>query len=303
MRHLQPINTPTMMKTSLLTCLLSLPLFISAQNFPDTWTYGLFGFGFESEGPSHIEKIQELTINGLDCIEIEMPYPDLITVTYLCQDGQKVYRLGPADEPYLLYDFGLDIEDTLHIPLQHLTPENFDDTLSYIIAAKHTIEWEGMELIQQSIFMIGDMEPYFYFGETLTEKVGSHEYYFPYLGFSELGFSFRCAEFGGVGVYKEVDYPCDTTFFLTSDHEVDHIEDWEVFPNPTQDLIRIDLEQASENTYNIQVMDTQGKVLVQLQQSLPTQVSLGDLPAGIYFLDVRDEQGTLLFQEKVVRQE
>jgi hypothetical protein len=294
------------MKTKLLTCLLCLPFLISAQNFPDSWTYGLFGFGFESEGPSHIEKISELTINGLDCIEIEMPYPDLITVTYLCEDGKKVYRLGPNDEQYLLYDFGLELEDTLHIPLQHLTPDNLDDTLSYLIEGINTIEWEGMELVQQSIFMIGDMDPYYYFGNTLTEKMGSDGYYFPYPGLSELGFSFRCAEFTDIGVYKEVDYPCDTTFFLTSDHEVDLSKGWEVYPNPTQDQIQIDLDQPdriSESSYEIRLIDPQGKTLVNTQQALPALVSLQNIPSGIYFMEVRDKQGALRFQEKVVKQE
>ena len=72
-----------------------------------------------------------------------------------------------------------------------------------------------------------------------------------------------------------------------------------IFPNPVRQLLTIDLETNGVKTYRGTIIDARGRVV----RSLPPlsgrhEVSVGDLPAGLYF--VRISSASYTWQEKVV---
>ena len=72
-----------------------------------------------------------------------------------------------------------------------------------------------------------------------------------------------------------------------------------IFPNPSNDFIHI---QTDEIPTHISILDIHGKTLLEKSMDLnkPIQLSMGDLPRGIYFLKVRIGQQD--FVKKVIKQ-
>ncbi|MEL7422841.1 MAG: T9SS type A sorting domain-containing protein [Bacteroidota bacterium] len=69
-------------------------------------------------------------------------------------------------------------------------------------------------------------------------------------------------------------------------------EDWalRVFPNPTTQWLQVELPEAGE--FEAQLNATNGQLLWQSHlQPLSNQINLNKLPAGIYWLRIRNEKG------------
>ena len=75
-----------------------------------------------------------------------------------------------------------------------------------------------------------------------------------------------------------------------------------VFPNPNQGLFSVELNLAKEGSAQIEVLDINGRQMVQKQMQVTAgqqiALDLGNTSAGIYFVKV--SQGEALFVEKVV---
>lgn len=77
-----------------------------------------------------------------------------------------------------------------------------------------------------------------------------------------------------------------------------------LYPNPTTDVVMIEMGDFATRTCQLQLVALDGKVLKMQTVSNVSNLtlSLSDLPAGLYALVVRDEQGTLLRTERVEKQ-
>lgn len=66
--------------------------------------------------------------------------------------------------------------------------------------------------------------------------------------------------------------------------------DYKVFPNPTSDLINIEIKDENYKTYRLSVFDVTGKVILQKQiDHVETiQLNLSNYPTGLYLLEIRD---------------
>lgn len=74
-----------------------------------------------------------------------------------------------------------------------------------------------------------------------------------------------------------------------------------IFPNPASGKIKIDLGDASQNSLSLSVYDNLGRVVRNLPScTFPTEISLGDLPGGIYLMRVFDEDGKKIAEEKLI---
>jgi hypothetical protein len=75
----------------------------------------------------------------------------------------------------------------------------------------------------------------------------------------------------------------------------------QVFPNPTSEVIQIKVsDQWLNKELYVQVMDVNGKIQAQQNYKGNTNLSLGKLPDGIYFISISD--GTSVVLKKVVKQ-
>jgi len=69
-----------------------------------------------------------------------------------------------------------------------------------------------------------------------------------------------------------------------------------IYPNPASDVLYVNSEQLS----NLTIKDMQGRRI--LSQSASKEIELGQLPSGLYFLEVYSVSGEMLDIRKVVKQ-
>jgi hypothetical protein len=66
---------------------------------------------------------------------------------------------------------------------------------------------------------------------------------------------------------------------------------YSIYPNPVSNVLNIDLETTYSKSYSIQIISTTGQVLQAHQSnSNSTQINVSQLPAGVYFIQLRDEK-------------
>lgn len=76
-----------------------------------------------------------------------------------------------------------------------------------------------------------------------------------------------------------------------------------IAPNPVQSILNVQVMEASQKALFVQLVDVQGRILVQRTQlgSGNTELNMSDLPSGIYFLQVLQQNGKTLEAFKVVK--
>jgi hypothetical protein len=63
-----------------------------------------------------------------------------------------------------------------------------------------------------------------------------------------------------------------------------------LYPNPFKDIIRIDAPNIQDMI--IRIYDVNGKTILSRRfSSLPMEISVSELPSGIYFYECQNEQG------------
>jgi hypothetical protein len=73
-----------------------------------------------------------------------------------------------------------------------------------------------------------------------------------------------------------------------------------VFPNPTRDILTIDLKIASPDVVSVCLVDMTGKMIV--QQAFTSKMTIQSLPQGAYLLYLTDKYGRILGRKTVVIQ-
>lgn len=81
--------------------------------------------------------------------------------------------------------------------------------------------------------------------------------------------------------------PADST--VSSIDVIDISNNLDVYPNPVDDLLNIDLESGENST--AQVFDVSGKLLLEKVFDFQTQIDFSDFVEGMYFLAIENEEG------------
>jgi hypothetical protein len=67
-----------------------------------------------------------------------------------------------------------------------------------------------------------------------------------------------------------------------------HSEDLNVYPNPTNGLITLELEKFNNNNMKCNVFDLKGELILSIDlNSAKNEISLTDYPAGTYYAEIR----------------
>ena len=70
-----------------------------------------------------------------------------------------------------------------------------------------------------------------------------------------------------------------------------NIENFQIYPNPTNDKIFIDLKNQSNKPYSIRIYDVKGSLIFDKKESFNNEViNLNKLKSGIYFITLKSEQ-------------
>ena len=78
-----------------------------------------------------------------------------------------------------------------------------------------------------------------------------------------------------------------------------------VFPNPTTDLVQIQIKEASIEEMNLELTDISGKTLYSAHYRLMNQnigINTANYPTGVYLLTLKKPNGQILGNYKIVKQ-
>lgn len=85
--------------------------------------------------------------------------------------------------------------------------------------------------------------------------------------------------------------------------EIENNNEVNVYPNPTDNIIKVEFEYQTNQEINVELYDLTGKLI--FLKSYTTDnvvVDLNDFNSGNYLLKVKDDEGNILSSEKVVKQ-
>jgi hypothetical protein len=93
---------------------------------------------------------------------------------------------------------------------------------------------------------------------------------------------------------------------FTNTESINDIEiELTVYPNPTNDVLNIQLLKEQEENLKIEIVDLVGQKINELEileGTLNVNTTLKDLPSGIYILHVTKSNGTLIHSNKILKQ-
>ncbi len=91
-------------------------------------------------------------------------------------------------------------------------------------------------------------------------------------------------------VAQGVQQPYEISEVLASENFSDLVKDLKIFPNPTTDVLTINVVNNNNLQLDYQMIDMNGRVLIaQKHISNETNISVSSFPAAIYFLQITNQ--------------
>ncbi|MCK4662264.1 MAG: T9SS type A sorting domain-containing protein [Bacteroidales bacterium] len=76
-----------------------------------------------------------------------------------------------------------------------------------------------------------------------------------------------------------------------------------IFPNPTNEIINIEIKSQKIKLFNAEIYNIQGKLIFMKQyKSNSINIDISDLSKGIYLLKLKDENGSIIKTKKIVKE-
>ena len=207
-------------------------------------------------------------------------------------ETKKVYfRPVESSEEYLLYDFDLNIGDTL--PTSYV----YDPEFAGII----TIDFIDTVIIAGDSIKRFHMDEAGFGGEYIINGIGSSlgllEEISPYF---EHSYTLLCFE----NLETSITYPESGNCTLITDINDSYFEksiNVTLFPNPTKGRLSLNINEISNIKYEIQIIDLLGKVLYKLNSNENTsELNLEHFQSGMYILLVTNEN-RIISRKKIIK--
>lgn len=229
-------------------------------------------------------------------------YSSYVDHYFFRTEGDQVFmRVATvcADPEYLVYDFGLEVGDTMIAGYfnDYATPTEFRvDTID-------TVSYFGINrkrMVMAFDLCGGELEEGGYATMNWIEGIGSdmHPFYPIYClcdaceSWAYLG----CYDSSGVQLFGNP-YPgaCDIII------DVPNLLGFtpKIYPNPVADILFFDPESSKEYCYNIRSVTN--NIILRNHASGPLKVNIVELLPGIYFFELWSENGQRIAVEKFVK--
>lgn len=197
----------------------------------------------------------------------------------VAEDGEKVYRYIPERaEWYLLYDFTAQAGDTLEMYAF------FDQFFRIVIDSVTQIELAGDTFLAQHTSVLDKFDVGW--GGRNIQYLGNDAFLIPTLGLGP-SFNLRCYVPSQNQIYSLVPFACD----LVPVEDITSIQQKiKVFPNPTSNLLNIDIPDFLIKESEISIYNLRGQLVKQYSNNEPS-ISVADLHAGLYFLLLKTTEG------------
>lgn len=289
-----------------------------------TWYYGFSGFMVS--GYYKISYIGDTTINSIPCKILEKkifqysPLSGFDTITlnqeYTYSDANKVY-IYRFNNFYTLYDFSANIGDSIMVPGNNQYSFEGCDSVGYVkVDSIGTMVINGLTLRYISVSPTSTSQ--WGWKCRIVEKIGPlynylnnaepYNYLFPnkldYCGMQmdelhEGGF-LRCYTEQNGFSYHEHSYTSDCDYIFTEINEIVNTDsDIKVFPNPTNNIIKIAFNLNLKQSVQISLFDIMGKLI--FYKNIPEakivneSIDLSNYPSGLYLIKLKaNNQKTII---------
>ena len=211
-------------------------------------------------------------------------------IRYIGESGQQVfYYLN--DEKRLLFDFSLDIGDTLNVITPFCCSGSLDDTLMAWVDSISVINFNGTELKHQHFN--GGWE----WSNHLVEAVGSLYSFFPNPPLADNAYSkLRCVIYPNGDILKFTDDEDCYTIVGINDIQQSGLA---IYPNPVIDELTI--ENKDEKSYEFRVFNQQGQIMYFSKKAHDGQkINTTTWASGAYLVQLIVGEGT--FTQVVVKE-
>ena len=271
-----------------------------------TWFYGFQGS--LCDGYLKFEYVNDTVVNAVNCKVIKSRlnqkcsgwqnyYESEIGSYFMYSDTDKVYYYDHG-QFYVLYDFSVNAGDTLNI--KGITRDwwgNCDSIAQLIVDSTGIMNINSEALRFYSVHTISGSA--FGWDCRIVEKIGplynyqatQNNYFFPVkqdvcgLLADEHGEggSFRCYYDDNFPTVSLTQYSCDYTL-ETPESEISFAN---VYPNPANTILMIELTDHGQSEYRFQIYSVTGNLIVNEKSNASQQsIDLSFFPSGIYFLKI-----------------
>lgn len=291
-------------------CLLLIsPICGLSQNWAPTgakWHFSKFyDYHKDIEEFTLIESVGDTIINGIPSTHLTITNNWACSITdnnvfmYQTLENKIYVKINSESEFHMLYNFSAEIGDSWKFPI--MFNSMYTDTLKYTVTNIFTTSINGHERKVLSCNLEFNLGVFWYrvYTTQLIEGIGDIQYMFPWqsqLCDEDYIFGLRCYEDYKIGLYHyNTDVACDY-ILETSTSELDQNYDIELFPNSS--LNRIYLNSPELNYLKIEVIDSQGKVLLR-EDGFLTEIVLNELAPGLYFLRIVNSRGKTIVKQLI----
>lgn len=309
-------TNPNKMKlpTAFLFSLLFFSINIHGQNWlpnESRWEYLNYNFfeGITTPDTNYYEIIGDTLILGIDCKIVEKTYEscDLRPkVEYIHKSGDKLYHyIKSKNEFSMLFDFGIEIGDTLSIPLwneflfyvdsiyfevlgidniQVGNDENlkvFNVRRGRIFPGRDTVSFE----LNHTTKIIENIGNIYSFSHIIEDGWCDGYYTFDLI-------RFYSPEFGTININD----------LKTNNINISHSE-LNIFPNPF--INSISIESMFDAIESIEILDNNGQRIgtkyFTALEDLRKEISLPNLNSGLYFLKIQFKRSQEIMVKKILK--
>jgi hypothetical protein len=258
-----------------------------------------------------MESIGDTIINEQKCrvLRVTRNGYELVSQEYIAQIGDTILYYNSNTNGFnTLYNFAAQVGDTIHVHSQPFQPTDgflsttyfFDDGIipyfSYRILKIDSIEVSGVWLKQQEVDFLTNDDRWGFSNITggifLNEGIGSLTYFFgkgnwivPEESISLL----RCYN-DSILEFKNPLWASSCT--LVSSVEVTSKQHYRVYPNPTNDILHVELNN-DEQVVQIQIVDDSGRIRVSEQIAQSSHLNISHLKPGYYILRIFNRETDL----------
>ena len=256
----------------------------------NSWTYEeyvLFNNNSSQEiRPFTFEIVDERMWKGRPAYVIEPGIPsDYEYMIY--EDGLVYFWDELLDEYQLTYDFN---NDSIYYVRYFDFNENDIDSSAVFIDSVRIEQFDGKDIQVQycrSQFGKGNTFQEFVVYEGIGRGDRGPKFQLNLVDGFVAG-NLRCFDSSDCSA-KFVDFPCDTSFLMTvSTFDIKNDVKVNLFPNPVRDRLIVETDGDIQN-FDFQIFNLQGQPI--LKGVYDGGVNVGNIPSGIYFLQIQIDKG------------
>ncbi len=200
-------------------------------------------------------------------------YNDPTQIAALVRQSGKQIRMWDMGigSDVLLYDFNLEIGDTLPLTANNTNP---DITVSAIDSFLVNGQYRKRFTLQNSSSQ--------YLAEGIGHIQGFLEYFPPYF---DCGFELTCYSVNDVAYYPTSGPSCNIAIGIPATPKEKRLV---IFPNPTSEYLFFDLKE-SDTVTEVSIFDLSGKEISGLKSD-HSKILVGSLSPGLYFIEIKTDQ-------------